>query len=407
MTPDTVDMGEHHQTAHRAVHRLAVLTAFVGIADFIFGAVYVNVLLSAGASPTLIGIGFFCAFAVSTIVEIPSGDMGDRWGQRRVAVSGLTLWGVALIAFGIAHNAPVALLATLAVWSVGQALFSGAPLSLTINVISPSATDLRARAVRWANIAKWGGSATGGIAVFVGALVIETHILISISGAILVFLALWVRFGWPESERFEPGEAEGQLWQRLRAGWKPTLWPVLLMTMVSSALLSVILFTWQPLTAQTTGLPVTANGAVLFVLTAMAALGAWLTRFRDVFRAPGWDIRIALTIVTVGMLLAGTMPGAVTTVLALTTAELLTSYCLTALAMDAHLVFADRYRNLLWSVFSAAIGVSMAATDLVFGLLWDAVGLSSSLAWAGIVGLGVVVVIVIAHRVLYHARKES
>ena len=139
----------------------------------------------------------------------------------------------------------------------------------------------------------------------------------------------------------------------------------------------------------------------------MAALGAWLTRFRDVFRAPGWDIRIALTIVTVGMLLAGTMPGAVTTVLVLTTAELLTSYCLTALAMDAHLVFADRYRNLLWSVFSAAIGVSMAATDLVFGLLWDAVGLSSSLAWAGIVGLGVVVVIVIAHRVLYHARKES
>lgn len=364
---------------------------------------YVDVLLRAGLSPASIGGGFFAAFAVSTLVEIPSGDWGDRWGQRRIAATGLALWGTALAVFAIAQDAPVVLLASLVAWSVGQALFSGAPVSLTINAISPSMRDLRLRAVRAANVAKWVGSAAGGLAVFVGVLAVDAHVLIGVAGGLLAVLAVWVRLGWPESERSAPSESERRLWQRLRAGWTPQLGPLLAMTMLSSALLSVLLFAWQPLFAQTTGLPVSLNGAVLFTMTVIAALGAWLTRFRERFRR-GWDTGIASAVVAATILFAGAMPGIASTIVALSVAELLTSYCLTALAMDAHGVFEDRYRNMLWSVFSAAMGVAMAVTDLVFGLLWDASGLTTALTWAGAVGLGFVTITVITQQVVDHTR---
>lgn len=400
---DSTETAALHQVARSATARLVILTGFIGIADFAFGAVYVDVLLRAGLTPASIGIGFFAAFAVSTLVEIPSGDWGDRWGQRRLAVIGLMLWGAALVVFAIAQDAPVVLLATLVLWSVGQALFSGAPISLTINAISPSLRDLRLRALRAANVAKWVGSAAGGLAVFVGVLAVDAHVLIGVAGGILIILAVWVRLGWPEAERFAPRESERRLWQRLRAGWTSTLGPLLVMTMLASALLSVLLFAWQPLVAQTTGLPVSANGGVLFVMTVIAALGAWLTRFRDKLRG-GWDTGITLAVIAAIVLFAGAIPGVVSTVLALSVVELLTSYCLTALAMDAHGVFDDRYRNMLWSVFSAAMGVAMAVTDLVFGLLWDALGLTPALAWAGAIGLGLVVITVVAQQVINFAR---
>ena len=155
-------------TARVAVNRLTLLTLLVGFADFVFGTVYVTLMLRADISPSEIGLGFFVAFALSTVVEVPSGDWGDRWGQRRIASIGLVAWGVALIAFAQSANMPIVMLASLCIWSIGQALYSGAPVSLTINSIPNDFPELRTRAVLMQNVAKWAGSAAGAGAVFLG-----------------------------------------------------------------------------------------------------------------------------------------------------------------------------------------------------------------------------------------------
>lgn len=394
--------GATAREARAATSRLAVLIALVGVADFAFGAVYVTVLLGVGLTPAQIGVGFFLSFLLSTAVEVPSGDWGDRWGQRRMATLGLACWGISLAVFALSTAAPPVMLLALGTWAVGQALFSGAPLSLTINSIAAEPTELRQRAVRAASIAKWVGSAAGGLVVFLGADAFAPPVLIGAAGCALVALAVWVGLAWPESERQAPHPSERHLLQRLRLGWASGLGTLLALAVVSSALLSILLFAWQPLVALA-GVPVRANGLVLLGLTVLAAGGAALSRFSE--RIPGspLDVLVALLVVALLLAAAGWLPGPWTTFGSLGAVEVLTSYALTVVAVRAHSLFQDRFRNLFWSLFSAAMGIAMALSDLLFGLLWERLGITPALATAG-AAMAVLVVGVAAWRAL---RKRS
>lgn len=372
------------RAARSNIARLSALVALVSLADFVFGAVYVDVLLKAGMTPGLIGLGFFLAFAVSTAVEVPSGDWGDRWGQRRIAVIGLACWGISLVVFALALGIPWAMLVALCAWSVGQALYSGAPISLTINQIPSEQRELRASAARVPNIAKWGGSAAGSLAVFLGVIAVDVQMLIGASGGVLILLAGWMLWSWKESERHEPEAVERHMLRRLRGAWTPGLGRLLVMAVLASVLLSVVIFSWQPLVATTAGLPVSANGLILFAMTAFAALGAWLSRYSSRIPGNAVDVPLALLVVSVAVWVAGCLPGAMTTFMSLGIGELFISYCLTVLAVGAHELFNDDFRNLLWSLFSASMGMAMAIADLLFALLWSAAGMQLALVVVGI-----------------------
>jgi MFS family permease len=159
------------------------------------------------------------------------------------------------------------------------------------------------------------------------------------------------------------------------------------MAVLASALLSVVIFSWQPLVAITAGVPVTANGLILFVMTAFAALGALMSRYGSRMRGRAWDVPLALFLVSIAIGVAGSIPSPVTTFLMLGIGELLISYCLTIVAVAAHDLFKDDSRNLLWSLFSASMGTAMAIADLLFGFLWDATGMQLALVVVGITSL--------------------
>lgn len=406
MTESPSSTSAASRASRTAVTQLAILIGLVGVADFAFGALYVNILLGVGLAPAQVGAGFFVAFLVSTVVEVPSGDWGDRWGQRRMTVLGLICWGTALIAFSAAREFPLVMQIALCVWAVGQALFSGAPIALTINQIPSTEGQLRRSAVRAASVSKWIGSAGGGLAVFFLANTFDPTTTVGAAGAVLVLLAAWTRVRWPESGRQVPPAAERHLIQRVRAGWAPGLGNLLTLAVVASMLLSVLLFTWQPLVAMA-GVPIQTNGLLLLVMTVLAAGGAALSRFSD--RLPGSpaDVLIALLLASALMAVAGNLPGRTTTFVMLGATEVLTSYALTVVAVRAHSIFTDRFRNLLWSLFSASMGVAMAVSDLLFGGVWDRFGISTALAVAAPAVAAVAVVAWLIHIAISRRQASS
>lgn len=393
----TMDTTSSGRTLNRSFY---ILTFLVMAADFVFGAVYVQVLLERDFDPAFIGASFFVIFLITSFVEIPSGDWGDRYGQRRVTVFGLLAWGLGLALFGLFDWAPV-VVAGLLLWSVGQALYSGAPVSLAVNAIPAGDRDTRARLVRLGNVYKWIGSTAGGLLVLVGAVNIDVETTIAIAGAALLVVALWVRLAWPESERLAD-DAEPGLIRRARAAWAPALSQLIVLTAAAGAMLSILLFGWQPLVTRVVGLPEWSLGLVLVFLTIAAAGGAALTRFeiRNASRLnwDGWALLgiagVALAVAPLSNLLAAA---------GIMVAEVAISATLTLAATRAHARFDDAARNLLWSIFGWTISAAMAVADLAFGVIWQwgglGIGFAASMGLVAVVAAGALLVLRIRARV--------
>ncbi|MDO5098849.1 MAG: MFS transporter [Corynebacterium sp.] len=382
-----------------AVTRLAWLAFLVGLADFVFGAVYVTLMLEAGLDPKRLGVGFFLMMAIATVVEIFSGDLGDRWGHRKLACYGLTLWGLALVLFVYAETMPLLMLGALTVWSIGQALYSGAPLSLTINAIPQQAVTWRDHAVRWHSIAGWIGRSCGGAVVFFGVWVFDFRQLVGGAGVILVTLAVWLALRWPESEKHATTSTFTGFLGRAATGWNRTVTVALCVSMIAAGLLSVILFAWQPMLNEVAGIGVEINGLSLLLMTICAALGAWGSNWKLSASRLGLVLVVGLCAVSLSFVAFGVYPGAVTAIVAVLLTEVVISFCLTTTVIIAHQNFADEHRNLQWSIFSAAIGMAMAVTDLIFGPVWSAYGMSAAVMY---VGCGFFLAVVVLAAVLVH-----
>ncbi len=363
----------------RPVHRLISLTFVVAAASFVFGSVYVDQMLHRGFRPAELGVAFSCAFAATTVIEVVSGDWGDRYGQRLMATSGLLLWGVGLIGFAYSPSI-VWLVASLILWSVGQAVYSGAPTALVVNSIPADQKDLRHTAVRWGQIARWIGAAAGGLIVAIAAKPSTISGFIVGSGGILCLTAVVVRLRWREHRPKVPA-AGHHIWSRLRGAWRPGLTGLLLVNSAVLGMLSIFLFAWQPVTTGVFRVDNRWLGAILVGLTLFAALGSWLARFRWGGLARG-QLDLWLGAALTGVLLVLMTTGRIGGTAAFIGAEILTSYVLTGAAMRAHAIFPDEARNLLWSTFSAVGGATMALVDLVFGLVWEHEGLADAVRWS-------------------------
>lgn len=366
--------------------RLCVLVAIVGLADFVFGATYVSLLASRGMSTSLMGVAFFTATVVGTIVEIPSGDLGDRAGQRLVGGCGLVVWGASLMV--LAGTVGVfGAFAALIMWQVGQALYSGAPISLSVNLIDQSDVEGRSAVVRCANVAGWLASASGGVAVFCATGTLSTSMLILCSGVLLLAAGAWMLFWWPTWRGASAADrlaSASTFVERIRRGWSKQLSSLLVLLLLNAACLSVLLFAWQLLLGSLPGDHGSYNGAFLFGMALSAALGSWLTRFDIRFRGTSIGIPVGVAVAGVGLVWSSSSAGPGTLAAAFAVTELACGYGMTSAWSRAHQSFEDRTRSLFSSLLSASSAIAMGVTDLCFGYLADAVGLRHAVTTGGV-----------------------
>lgn len=376
----------------KSVRRLVTLTFAVASAQFVFGAVYVEQLLARGFQPESIGLAFAAALAVSTVFEVFSGDWGDRHGQRLMTVLGLGLWGAGLIAFALVRTLP-GLIAALICWSIGQAVYSGAPLSLTVNAIPADDPASRAAAVRFSQVARWCGAALGGLFVLAGGQLSIYPVLIIGGGIALLVSAGAVQMRWPES-RTDGTRTKGRLGSRLLGGWQPRLGSLVPVLVVNMGLLSVFLLAWQPLTSTVLGLSPTWLGLVLLVLMAAAAGGAWAAKL-TVSQLQQRDADLWIVSAVVGVAVCMLALSGVALCIGFIVIEFSSAYVMASASTRVHAIVSDGARNLVWSAISATMGLAAAGVDLVFGIAWGDGQIVSGLVWGvaaaalvgGVVGL--------------------
>lgn len=86
--------------------RYALFSLFSVSADFVYGAVFVTVLLHRGVEPWALGSMLAANIALGMVLEAPSGALGDRYGHRRLLCAGLAAWGAGFAVFGSAEGIP-------------------------------------------------------------------------------------------------------------------------------------------------------------------------------------------------------------------------------------------------------------------------------------------------------------
>lgn len=373
------------QDSRTVTARLCLLVAIVGLADFVFGATYVNLLASRGMSTSLMGVAFFAATVVGTLVEIPSGDLGDRVGQRLVGGCGLVVWGASLIILAAVVGGFGAFL-SLIMWQVGQALYSGAPISLSVNLIAQSDVVGRTAVVRYSNVVGWLASASGGVAVFFATGTLSPSLLILCSGMLLFVAGAWMILWWP-AQRSVPSAERSVLPQsmieRVRLGWSRKLSRLLTLVVLNAACLSVLLFAWQLLLSSLPGDHGSYSGVFLFGMALSAALGSWLTRFDSSLHGRLIGIPVAIVAAGVGLVWSSSSMDLGTLAAAFAVTELACGYGTTLAWSRAHQSFEDHSRNLFSSLFSACSATAMGVTDLWFGYLADVLGVRHAVATGG------------------------
>ena len=110
------------------VSNLIIFTAqFNQMAVVIFGALYLQDVL--GMSPLMTGVALLVAVGAVPITAVPTGRLTDRWGAKKVGLTGLLLAAVAQLWLGVASGwqSYVIMIPALMGWGVANAAMFIAP----------------------------------------------------------------------------------------------------------------------------------------------------------------------------------------------------------------------------------------------------------------------------------------
>ncbi len=108
--------------------------------------------------------------AVVIASEIPTGMMADRWGRRLSVILGSAVAVVAMLTFGLGHTIPI-LLASYTMFSVADALFSGADSAILFDTLKGLGRD--EEFTRWQAREQVIGGASTAVYTLVGALMVR------------------------------------------------------------------------------------------------------------------------------------------------------------------------------------------------------------------------------------------
>ena len=358
--------------------KLLALLAVVGFADFIFGATFVSQMLAAGVGPAVASLAVSIAGLVSVVVEVPSGVLGDKYGHKRLTVSGLLAWGLGLVAFGVSTSTWM-FVCSLLLWGIGMSLFSGAPGALVVNELRANGReDVIPRLVARIHIAHWVASAAGACSVFLFGERVSAPGLVVVAGVVLVVLCVWVCLTWVNGVKTSGLRITETFSLAIKYSWRKARLP-LVYGVLLGMLQGILVLSWQPLILEVGSGRASTLGLALFFLSLAAALGSWFAERL---------VRVGRNLVTFGSLLllasglilaAGGGLGAYA---GIGIAELGIGLGLAVVSMWQHEVFEDSVRNTQLSLASASGAIGMAAAQAVFGLNWERWGLGPSLVSA-------------------------
>ncbi|WP_250444418.1 MFS transporter [Actinotalea sp. C106] len=360
------------------------MVVVVALVDFVFGATYVVHMTTSGVSPAIIGTMLAVAGILSFVLEIPSGALADRYGNKRVLVVGLIGWGAAQAAFGLAHTA-IGAGASLLLLNVGLALYSGAPISYTINALRRTGLADQAPAVaRAGNTWRWVGAGVGGVAVYAWGTFLGLGAVLAVSGVVLLVAAAWVALTWTSEPRSSngPSTAVDHLARSLRQSWHFVVSETgrrLSLAYVGLGFgQGVLVLVWQPRFLESGMVPSGALGLVLVALMLGAAAGSTASKVLDRANA-AVATSAALIVIAVG--LAATTVTSPAAVLGFLVAEFgigAAGAVVTALGQS---LFEDEKRNTLTSSMAAVMTLAVAVAQFVAGLVWDGHGVGAASAF--------------------------
>jgi predicted MFS family arabinose efflux permease len=375
------------QPSSSIARRYFALVVVVALVDFVFGATYVVHMTAAGISPSTIGTMLAVAGILSFALEIPSGALADRYGNKRVLVVGLVTWGVAQTAFGLAQAA-LGTGASLVLLNVGLALYSGAPVSYTINALRRAGHTEQVQPVaRAGNTWRWVGAGVGGAAVFAWGTFLGLGAALAASGAVLLVAAGWVALAWtPEPpNRIGSSSATGHLANSLRQSWS------FVVSMRGRRLAlgyvglgfgqGVLVLVWQPRLVDTGLVPSGALGLVLVVLMLGAAGGSAASKVLD--RVSSAVAPAAALLLVAAGLAASTIdqPSAVLGFLVAEVGIGAAGAVVTSLGQSQ---FEDERRNTLTSSMAAVMTLAVAVAQFGAGLVWDRYGVGTATAFGAV-----------------------
>jgi len=353
-------------------------------ADFVYGAVFITVLMERGVDPWLLGTVLASANLIGLLIEAPSGALGDRYGHRRLMVVGLALWGAGFTVFGVGDAlAPTAL--GLALWAVGYHLYSGTPVALLVNRIGSRDRAARiARTVRYGQVAGRTGGVLGAASVMVAGAWLPGDLLVAAGGVLLVLLAVLGPVCFPVSPG-QPGRRVLAIVAESAALVASARFLPLVALAASTAVgTALLVVSWQPMMAVAYGDDVRLNGLMLLVMTAALVVGALCARLVERRDPRIWAPAFASLM---GAPVALAAYGAVPLPVGLVAGELLIGLTGVLVGVWQHTMFTDANRNTMYSMLAMVGGVFVMLTTLTFGWMWELVG--SAGAATALASLGV------------------
>jgi MFS family permease len=352
--------------------RYVLFTLLSMSADFVYGAVFVTVLLGRGVEPWALGSMLAANIALGLILEAPSGALGDRYGHRRLLCAGLATWGVGFAVFGGAEGIPATVLG-LALGVCGHSVQSGTLTAIVINGIGDHDRVSRVRrAARLGQVAGRGGSVVGAASVLVGGSWAEADTLVLVAGAALVVLAALTPLCFPADRRRPGASVLAILRASVAAIAGRRFWPVVSLSVSTGVVMATLIMAWQPLLLAAYGEDVRVNGLVLLAMTLGLMAGAACSRFTDRLRPQVWGPVFAMATGAPLVLLAfGWLP----LVPGLVVAEFFLGVTGVVSAAWQHLLYSDANRNTMFSAMAVVSGATVAATQWGFGWLWELGGI--------------------------------
>lgn len=143
-------------------------------------------------SNAAMGIIASCYFFGYTALQIPSGYLVDKFGQKKVLIPGFTIFALGVFSIAFAKSIMAIYIGSLMA-GIGCGTYYGAAFSLTSQHVPPEKKGLQTAIVN-------SGSALGmiigmtGSSYLVKALGLPWQTMVIVSGCLLVFLVLWFMF---------------------------------------------------------------------------------------------------------------------------------------------------------------------------------------------------------------------